>query len=654
MILWFYSGIYLFFMEVLTEKIYLAFITIFFSVFSILVFYSTAKLLEMAGNQSVPYLFKNKKDNQISLKFAESVYFGALSFGMGIFWLGIFKIAFPIVILSLSVIVLVLNFVLNWKTLIKNRCKFFKNNIFGFAGILIAFFIGFCFSFRPILNFDGLWYHIPISKYFLQTGQIAYAGEHLRYSVHPYLNFFLNMLPLSLPFETIVNGMIINILTFVFVLIGVSSLFKYLKGEFNLSPIIQLFGPSLLIFTAVGAIWLGSGYNDVYTIGITSLVLANLLEIWNTKSFSKIQFGKLVLLSIMLFLFKIFFGLFSILLFVYSVILYISINHKAFSSPKFNLKKLKQFIFPIIKIATFLCILFVLPWFARSFYYTGRIMDPIGAPFLAADVYNFAGSGNAKNHFGKFITDRFYSHILSVLFTAYTPLFGIGIFSVFNRDLKKKTGELWSLGFLGFWGVYFASIVTEWRYFLPAATILICLGILVIDNLFKKNRFFTGILLAISVFACIPFIYVQNHFGKSEWDSKLYLNKTVTIYNLAKTHIYGNSLNYFSDKNTVKPDGLKKDEPVLIGGIHNLAYIENPIIDPRLDIYDFKKIANLADLKNYLNNRKCRYLLLKNAPLEIYISEIVKLKWDKNEFEKVFEKTEFDANQNATWYKINY
>ena len=388
--------------------------------------------------------YNNQKSTQ-NFTFTLKIITGLLFLGMSFFWLGIFHLYnkdillnFPIIVLAIStisrLIIIIRNFikepigfqiklwVAKWSEEIK---LWITENKYIFGGVSIFTFLTFPAAFRPVIQFDAIWYHLTIPKLFLQAGNIDYNGEFLRYSVHPYLNFFWNSFFLSTYQTTFLQGLAINLFQWILVIIGLFYAFKTLDKLVKFPNWLLLLGPSLIGIVHSVTNAYGAGYNDLYGVFITLFIIPTLFKLQLQK---KIKFEEIiwVLLAIItLSLLKIFFALFGALAFIYLIWLILKLentNHKNIFRG-FKLNKNFWIQFSIISIAS--GVLFIVPWLVRSFLQTGRILDPIGAPGINEDAYNFAGSKTAYNHWSYFVWVRTAKNLALIPTIRYTPLLGL-------------------------------------------------------------------------------------------------------------------------------------------------------------------------------------------------------------------------------------
>lgn len=619
--------------------------------------------------------------------FEISFFLGLVVLAMIYFFLGIFRLIFPLVVIFFPVLVflLVTIFFKRYRILTdifktgNIRDILFQKPIFKiFYGVLIA--IIFWQSLRPVISFDALWYHIPIPKMFLQENFIGFVGARMSYSVHPFLNFFWNLWPLALPFSTALAGIVINAVQAMSLILGISFV-KKIHEQNSLKSFWSYFIPLILIFSG-GLVFgaLGQAYNDIY--GMLFGLIAGLFIFnfdLNKEINSKNNFIALVLIS-GLFLLKIFFGFFAVFLFIYLFWVNFNSGHEekvcSFKIFKFELSITKvQLNFLCLCLGCFLVL--ILPWFIRSYIFTGRILDPVGRPGFNRQVYVQAGSSGPLNHYKNFVWQRFYTDFLNINLWVFSPLFLLGSLFPFLFQHKnfKTYFNLWVVSFTGFWLVYFINIVGSFRYLLPQAMLLVYLGYLVLLQ-FLENQ---NILIAkrASVFLILA-VFLWSGFSVNLdldywWDHKFQNSDSY----LTEWTIRGKpNSGYYQGKTTLKPDNLHpRDKIFLMGSIHKQAYIENPYDDFLVFYYDINQIvdgnyeSDFETLLNYLKDREIKYLLVSSkdaATVTDKPEEITNLSdWCKlfkirdypkclpqnnQNFELILE----DKQQLANWYKVNY
>lgn len=583
---------------------------------------------------------------------------GSLIYGMLNFWIGVARISFAPIIFYTAVAILALT--LFWriykvrlrltKFSIFKVYRFFRKNIAQnwtlYLGVIILYLFVFRLLFRPVTQFDGVWYHIPIPKFFLQEGNIDYRGPVLRYWVHPYINFFWNMLPLSIPELSIpAKSIVINLYTFNFTLIGILYSLKIFVNEFKMPRILLAPGIFLLFVTAQSLFAVGLGYNDLFTVGIAAALITHILKCLNQSKLTKWDLIIIVLLSVELILLKIFFAIFAFIIFSFVTYYFF----KSESSDTFRMKLIS-----FIIICSTSLVLFVLPWLIRSKLQTGRWLDPIGAPGINEDAYSYAGSLSADNHWGNFVFNRFYTNFPKIFVELYTPLFAVGSIAILNKSIRLKFGELWAVSFLGFWTVYFISIVTEWRYFFPSVTAITIFGLLFINLLWQNSqKYAAGIL----IFASIGFGWysMQRHYLlKNEMYRDMYIEKGVNMDVFLSERLGLFTPSYYPSSQAPKPKDINPDDKIYVTGIVHTAYIYNPIITYNTHSNLFKGAETIDEFVSVLKQNGIRYILSRERSMPLNCNQIGIKNFEEcsNENNNYWEIETIDQKQASIWYKL--
>jgi len=541
-----------------------------------------------------------------------NIFLGLLIFGMTFFWVGVLHLLSPNLVLLgtfLAAVSIFFKFK-RWKNFdLKVLSNWIIENKFILIGCSIFTILVLPHTFRPIVSFDALWYHLSIPKLFLQEGNINYLGTHTRYSVHPYLNFFWNFWPLSLPLSIPLQTMVVNFIQTLVFVIGLFLSMQFAQNLFAWSKLALIVGPTLIGLNLATVLWFGAGYNDLYGM-ILGLVLV--LFVYYLSQKNKIYFDEFVLTGLFLslvFLIKVFFAIFACIVFVYFVLTSLSkldfLQVKDLKQSNFwTLKNLKIFTLTIVSILVF----FIIPWLVRSYLHTDRLLDPIGAPGMSEDVFWYAGSMNAQNHWTRFVWVRLYQNLGQIMFAQYGLLFVIGLFALINKFFWEKYKELWAVGVIGFWGVFLISVVMEFRYFLPGAALLSFLGLTLINSLkhFPKN-WIVGFLSILFVINIIGVGY--SVFYKSV--DKMYIWANQSYDNFLEVNLSGDIFSYYPSANSPKPPNLSYTDKIFVFNLQQIAYIPNPLITISSHPEIFDSITSTQDLANRLQAHNIKYILLK-------------------------------------------
>ncbi len=591
-----------------------------------------------------------------------NLFLGLLAFGMSFFYLGVFRILSKELVIGVTALSSILIFLLfkRWRDWTWANLRFFvTENKFILIGLGLFFVLVLPFAFRPITNFDALWYHLTIPKFFLQEGNIDYLGVHTRYSVHPYLNFFWNLWPLSLPLPIPIQSMVINLFQVWVVWFGLLFVLQLAKSRlFSWPPLLQVLAPSMIALFPASLIWFGAGYNDLYgmILGLVAVLYAYKLS--QQTSVTLYEFVLFLCLLISVLLIKIFFAILAVSVFIFFMIT--CFNKLTFLKLK-NWLTRDFWLWSNLKVllvsGCLLFLVFILPWLIRSVMFTGRLLDPIGAPGIAEDAYHFAGSGNAVSHWTKFVWVRLTKSLPEIFISQYGWFFVVGSLAFLQESFWRKYKFLWLLGILGFWLVYFVSIVTEWRYFLPSATLLVFLGLVSISLIkhFPQKVLTVGWLLVFSFH--MVFIYYLSYYTDHRYRD-IYILKNQT-YDEFLTDRNGQSVfDYYPGSKAVLPPDLSKSEKIFVYGVHNLAYIENPILTYDSHTRLFVKMTNFSDFIKVLKTEQVRFILLKRATVyDLCLHLTIVNKFNQNCTPELMitnnlEAVATDEPQQAIWVKI--
>jgi hypothetical protein len=581
-------------------------------------------------------------------------YYGAVLIGVSLF--------FPIIRYSLLLI----------KAITKNKNSFLKKTFFWvayknilqiiskqqflFSGLGIFSILSFPAVFRPIIQFDAIWYHLTIPKLFLQVGNINYNGEFVRYSVHPYLNFFWNSFFLSTPLSPAVQGLAINLFQWILIILGMYFAFSTISKINKIPNWLLILGPALLGIVNNVTNAYGAGYNDIYGIAIMLFLVPFLYQLQTQENILLVEIVWVMMSIVCLALLKVFFALFSALIFLY--LLWIVYDKK-----RFNFKKDQQFWLSIMFISIGFVVIFIIPWLIRSYLQTGRILDPIGAPGINEDAYNFAGSGNAITHWTRFVWTRLAKNLALILTIRYTPLLGLAfLLPIFKSFRTKQYLPIWLLGMAGFWGIYFFSIVSEWRYFLPSVyTLLLVLIIFISEKWSDFSEFISKkfklsiktIQAIIIVFCCtlIPLSYILT-LKTTDLGKDMYIFQNQSIDQYLQSRVGKWKFGYYPSPLSFKPDQIKSNETILVVSLQGMAYVDQPFISPWINIEDFKNIKDIKQLKAFLESKNIKFVMTKNIGFNQFCAQTIKQECDEAELNSVLQNEGRTEEQNVTWYSL--
>ncbi|MEI6728917.1 MAG: hypothetical protein WCK98_04705 [bacterium] len=548
---------------------------------------------------------------------------GLVVFAMGLFLLGVSHLLKPELILGFSGLPIFLNlFFQRWKQInLKDLLLSLKENKYILFGLAILAIPVLVYSFRPVTSFDGVWYHLAIPKMFLQQSNIDYNGVLFRYSVHPYINFFWNLWPLSLPFSTAFNSIVINLIQGLVLLITIFWATVVGKKLFGWGKFLQFAGPLILGTCSSFVISnLGWAYNDIYGLCFGLVTVLYIYYLSTLQEIGYYELSIILVLIIGLFLLKIFFGVMAVMAFIY--LLLVAYNKLSFLKiESYNWENLKKIILKpdfakfILFLATYFLI-FILPWLIRSYYFTGRILDPIGTPGLNEDAYNFTGSLSADNHWRAFVWTRLASEIFPIMFNRFTPVFGLGMLAIFNSQFRQKYTNLWVFSLLAFWVVYFVNIVQAYRYLFPQIVIFVFIGITLIQILLDTaaiQKSLKFLILGISFSFIFVNLYLANEVGDL-YIRELRRGTSLDSYMSLRGGQNWSNIPYYESDNSPKPTDLQPSEPIYISSfVNRTAYISNPYYTNLIQQKEFADISNLQSLVDKLKSKNIRFILNKNA-----------------------------------------
>jgi hypothetical protein len=583
-------------------------------------------------------------------------FMGMLLWAMVVFLIGVLRVLYSELILIIFGSLYICTFLLTkrWQDKPLEKIKtFFTEFKIELIGVIIFLVISSFYWFRPVMEFDGLWYHIPIPQIFLQNHNIDYNGEVLRYSVHPFINFLWNIFPLSLPLETVYQTMIINSIH-AFTL-GLALLYTTIiaKNTLGFNRLATFVTPVFLGSNAVIFFLLGTGYNDSYGIAFGLTTTLYIFQLSKQKSIQLVEIIVAMMLILLLALLKIFFAIHGFLLLIYLIGV---IQHKWKDRDKsVSLQSV------LISFFALFCIFF-LPWLIRSYYFTGRLLHPVGDPGLELDAYNFAGSISRYNHWSGFIWERFNNVLLSVSIFQYSPFFALGIFSIFLSKVREKYNELWTISFVSFWLLFFTSIVLEIRYLMSSAIVIIFLGIIAFAGFLKKAPIYIQLISLILPlgYVVLSGIAVSN---VSRNIYKLYLypalrNGTTPQQATEKGTSANQEPFYPNEKNSTifaQPEDIQPGDVVMPVNLSHFAYIDYPIFHFNINAKAFGNARTADQFFEVLKQNNVKYLLIYNKATPSF--DCANLKIEQPEAcndPKYSELVVSGKPEFYSWYRVKY
>lgn len=633
---------------------------LFFVVFCAAVFILIVEGFGRGTKLALSLLLKDRKTSETSSdSFAINVLIGSLVYCLLFFFIGLLGALYSETVIAISAAIPLFVFILDkrWRRL-KRMPIIVGDNKYVILGSALLFLLTLPLWFRPITNFDALWYHLTIPKLFLQSHGIADQGEMIRYSLQPSLNYFLNLWPLSLPITTQLAGIIINTITACYVILSLALSSKLITKIWNIQKyyipvIILILGSTYELLRMIG-----TGGNDL--LGACYGLVAVLYCHWALKikksqlTWSEWVIG--VLLIVGLASVKFFFSIFAALVLLYFVIS---------SLEKFKTTNTTYFkIF--LKQVAFLFIIFALtylPWLIRSYVASGHILYPVGAPGFNEGVYWSEGGGTALNHWTQYVFDRFSTSVIPILIFVYSPLVLIGTLAIFNKDIREKSISLWLLAVTGLWVTFIASIALQWRYSLPPALVVITLGLVVAISFLKHLDVFGKIVLTSFAILLITLslgrtvFSSQDRTGFPSVNGDLYISNYNGINNYIDSKLSHHVYDYVQQ---AQPADLKPNELIYLGnagveknipiyGMQKIAYVKNPFIEYTINPSVFKDVKTAEQLAYTLKSNGVRYMLSQGNPKEV--CEFTKINKPET-CENIFKKNFVDTKWKKTWYKL--
>jgi hypothetical protein len=595
------------------------------------------------------------------------VFIGGLAYTLIFLAIGAVGVLTKTSVLLVSCLVPILAFIAarRWRELRWSRVKLvLQDNKYTALGGLSFLVLTFILWFRPITNFDGLWYHLEIPKLFLQNHSVKNQGGLILYSLQPSMDYFWNLWPLSLPVSTAVAGIMVNSIQASMVAVALVFASKVGKKVWGWGKFYQYIVPLVLGASFETMSILGGGGNDL--LGLSYGLVAALYAFYLLKK-REVSWYELTLALLLIVGFatvKVFFTIYAALVLVY---LLIGVWNKLSYAHAVR----KQ----LIRLAFLLLAVFAityLPWIIRSEMATGRLLDPVGTPGFNALFYYNQGGGTALNHWTNYVFTRFYDSLGPMLFFVYSPLVLVGVLSIYNKAVRKRAANLWVLASVGLISVFFASITLDWRYYLPQITVLMFLGVVtlmhVMDDfdLFGRLAIWAVILLvAITSFVRVLFT-LPDVSGFPSINHDIYVSHFTTI-NAYLDRKLSTAYDYVQQ---TSPSGLSPNEKIFIGNtyqpipllkqpinnyelanIHNLAYVNNPILEPTMDEKDIQQIKNLGDFTALLRTNHIRYIVTRKNIGQVCSFLGVKDYTSCNN-PKIFKPVLYDPQWKVSWYKL--
>lgn len=588
--------------------------------------------------------------------FTLRVFLGGLTYALTMFGIGLFGGVYKPVVIGLSALLPVATFILGkrWRDLGKNRLRaLYQNDKYIIWGALSLLILTLIMWFRPVTSFDAMWYHLTIPKLILDNHSIANQGVLVLYSLQPTLNYLWDLLPLSMPTSTAVAGIVISTVQALLLIISLIFATKIGRNIWGWSKWQQFAAPLFVGGSYITMTQLGSGGNDIAGLAYGLVAALFIFYVLRKQSLSWLEFTIGSLMVVSLASIKIFFAFFAALLLGYLVF-------SGYSKLPGKHGRLK-----LIKLLASLLLIFVvtyLPWIIRSYHATGRPLDPLGSPGFNASVYANEGGGTALNHWTNYVFTRFSGSIWPILTYVYSPLVLVGVFAIIKKGVREKVANLWLVSFFGLWIVYFLDIALQWRYFLPSTTILAFIGFAALVGFIKEFDNFGKLLiwgfLSLFLFASVlrTIVTPVDSTNAPTINGHIYLTNFTNTDDYLRLKLADLVHDYNQE---TSPAGLKPEERIFVGnvywheilavGIHNMSYINNPMLEPSVDKSKFANIASSEDLVKLLRGQGVRFAISRTP-----ITDVCRVigAADYTNCDTIFTKVLEDKTWGVTWYRL--
>jgi len=420
--------------------------------------------------------------------------------------------------------------------------------VFLIVIVVIQILINLLGALSPELSFDALWYHLTTAKIYVQNHQILYLPGWLLWPANvPRLADMFYVV--SLLFS---NEILAKLVHFTFGILSVVALFNLLKRYFNLR--LSLLGV-VTFYTMLIVGWQSTtAYVELVRVFFEILALSCFLQWVETKKENLLwEAGILVGLAMATKILA-FGSLFAFLILI------------------FVLRK-KGWLKQILKFVG-LAMLAVSPWLVFSFVHTGNPLFPLFGNFSQPDAPGINPSLNW------ILTDLFKlplfpwllwkatlvpDSVISPIYLIFLPLI---FFAIWKQKTVIKITALYVLV-----GLSFAPAEST-RYLLPYLPGFTLVVLSVFNWEWAKRKMVKNFLVAIIIFSAI-----LNLGGRALATRKFlpyFLGKQ------SKSEFLSQRLNFafgdFYDVDGFFAKNIKKDDLVLIYGVHNLYYVDFPYI----------------------------------------------------------------------------
>jgi hypothetical protein len=295
-----------------------------------------------------------------------------------------------------------------------------------------------------------------------------------------------------------------------------------------------------------------------------------------------------------------------------------------------------------------MAVVLILPWMIRSFVFTGRLLDPVGAPGLSQDAFNTGGAGSQSNYWRSFLWDRFWNrHLMQILFILFSPFMAVGLFSIFNKKFRENHHLIWLFALLTFALVYLLNFVGTLRYQLASTVVIVICGFVVWDYIIKSSKVQTELKL---LSAMIVILVLFSNLLQTA-------NRPLMLKTQDK-HAYMVSLRdpdvTYYQTTAALPSDLDTDENIYISGfINRTAYIENPIYESRIQTNLFTQVSTVEGFVEVLKSQNIRYILDKDESIQQWCEFAGVKDSSRCEGETSFWKVELNDTANGVrWLKL--
>lgn len=484
-----------------------------------------------------------------------------------IFYLGITGLLYKNVIIWFTIIyVLIILYIYRRKIGETKNIKFknlSKNKFFFLVSLIFALqaFTNLIGVLGQELAFDALWYHLTLSKLYLQNHSIFFIpGGLLYYSVMPKLGEMLYIAGLSFGSEIYAK-----LIHFSFGLLTCFALYKFQRKFF--SPLVSLIGV-LIFYSNLVVAWESiTAYVDLLR------TFFEIMALWAFVNWREDRKRNWFILSGIMIGLAITTKLLAIgSLLIFSIIIIFLELKKLISIPKIH-NTLYIMLYTSLQIFAYWLIALAvpLPWLIFSYINTGNAVYPFFSEIYRITPESLSFFGFFKETWNIFINSP---DPLSPIYMIFLPLI-ILYFSKFKKEIKIIT--LYSILAIVVW--YFTPRTGGGRFILPylPAFSIICSACLnfFLENKKKYGGFFPKFLIILFIFISLISI------GYRSAANNKYI--PVLLGKETKQQFLINHLNFafgdFYDTDNFFKDNIKKTDKVLLFGFHNLYYVNFPFID---------------------------------------------------------------------------